>query len=79
MNNSVQNNKEKRNYMKIFEKVALIFTIIGAVNWGLIGAFDFNLVKNIFPSTMLQDIIYMIVGICGLINIGILFMDFKED
>ena len=79
MNNYGQNNKEKRYYMKIFEKIALIFTIIGAINWGLIGAFDYNLVKTIFPSTMLQDIIYMTVGICGLINIGILFMDFKED
>lgn len=62
--------------MKTFEKVTLVFTIIGAINWGIIGAFDLNLVKLIFNNTIIEDIIYMIVGVCGLINIGILFMDF---
>ena len=65
--------------MKIVEKIALVFTIIGAVNWGLIGIFNFNLVETIFTSTMLQNLIYAIVGICGLINIGILFMDLHME
>jgi uncharacterized protein len=60
--------------METLEKITLIFTIIGALNWGLIGAFDFNLVTTLFKSTMFQNLIYIIVGICGLINIGILFM-----
>ena len=51
----------------------LIFTIIGAINWGLIGFFDFNLVESIFGNDMLSRIIYSIVGIAGLINIGLLF------
>ena len=50
------------------------FTIIGAVVWGLIGLFDFNLVAYIFgEASMLSRIIYTIVGITGLINIGLLF------
>ena len=65
--------------MKIVEKVALVFTIIGAINWGLIGILNFNLVETILPSAMLQNLVYAIVGICGLINIGILFMDLHME
>ena len=65
--------------MQILQKVALIFTIIGAINWGLIGIFDFNLVAAIFgDASMLSRVIYTIVGIAGLINIGLLFTEYKE-
>ena len=65
--------------MQILQKVALIFTIIGAINWGLIGIFDFNLVAAIFgDASLLSRIIYTIVGITGLINIGLLFTEYKE-
>ena len=64
--------------MKTFEKITLVFTIIGAINWGLIGAFDMNLVTMLFKTVIIQDIIYMIIGVCGLVNIGILFMDLEE-
>ncbi len=57
--------------MKTVLRIALIFTIIGAVNWGLIGLFDLNLVTLIFgEGSMLTRLVYIIVGICGLINIG---------
>ena len=59
--------------METLQKICLIFTIIGAVNWGLIGLFDFNLVELIFGQDILARIVYSIVGITGLINIGILF------
>ena len=60
--------------MQTLQKIALVFTIIGAINWGLIGIFDFNLVNALFNSMpIIEKIIYIIVGICGLINIGILF------
>lgn len=65
--------------MEILQKICLIITIIGAVNWGLIGIFDFNLVETIFGiKTMLTKIIYIIVGIAGLINIGLLFDNLEE-
>lgn len=65
--------------MATLQKIALVITIIGAINWGLIGIFDFNLVAKLFGSMeMLEKIIYAIVGICGVINIGILFMNFEE-
>ncbi len=60
--------------METLQKVCLVLTIIGAVVWGLIGIFDFNLVSYIFgEGSMLSRIIYTLVGITGLINIGILF------
>lgn len=60
--------------METLQKIALIFTVIGAINWGLIGFFDFNLVTSLFGDTsMLTRIIYMIVGIAGIINIYTLF------
>lgn len=59
--------------METLQKIALVFTIIGAIVWGLIGLFDFNLVEFIFgQASALSRIIYTIVGICGLINIGLL-------
>lgn len=66
--------------MKTLQKICLVFTIIGALNWGLIGLFDLNLVYALFNfSEMLQNIIYIIVGICGLVNIGLLFMDIHYE
>ena len=60
--------------METLQKIALIFTIIGAVNWGIIGLFDIDLVATIFGNmSLLSRIVYIIIGICGLINIGILF------
>ncbi len=65
--------------MQILQKIALVFTIIGALNWGLIGIFDFDLVAAIFGDmSLMSRIVYTIVGIAGLINIGLLFTDYKE-
>ena len=60
--------------METLQKVLLVITIIGAVNWGLIGLLDFDLVAMIFSeATLFSRIIYTLVGVCGLVNIGILF------
>lgn len=60
--------------METIQKIALVFTIIGAINWLLIGLFDFNLVDYLFSSMyIIERIIYIIVGVCGIINIGLLF------
>ena len=65
--------------METLQKIALVPTIIGAVNWGLIGAFNLNLVTMLFKESMLTNIIYILVGICGLINIGLLLMHLQKD
>lgn len=52
---------------KTLDCTALTISIIGAINWGLIGFFDFNLVAFLFGSmTWLSRIIYALVGLCGL-------------
>ena len=61
--------------MSTIQKICLAITIIGAFNWGLIGLLDFNLVDSLFGvGTVLSRLIYSLVGITGLINIGLLFM-----
>lgn len=62
--------------MNILQKISLILTIIGAINWGLIGLFNFNLVDSLFGvDSFLSMLIYILVGITGLINIMLLFID----
>lgn len=56
---------------KTLNVIALTIAIIGAVNWGLIGFFNFNLVSFLFGSaSMLSKVIYALVGLCGLYLIG---------
>ncbi len=61
--------------MNTIQKIALVFSIIGAINWGLIGLFNFNFVEALCGNGMISAIIYMIVGIAGIINIMLLFVD----
>ncbi|MCI8765058.1 MAG: DUF378 domain-containing protein [Lachnospiraceae bacterium] len=52
---------------KALDNTALTLAIIGAVNWGLIGFFDFNLVASLFGGmSWLSRIIYGLVGLCGI-------------
>ncbi len=60
--------------MKIIDTVALLLIIIGALNWGLIGLFNFNLVETIFGGfSVLSRIIYILIGASGLWGIKLLF------
>lgn len=61
--------------METLQKIALVFTVIGALNWGLVGLLEFDLVAALFGEmTVLTRLVYSLVGITGLINIGLLFM-----
>jgi len=66
--------------MKILQRIALILTIIGALNWGLVGLFEFDLVATVFGSSdnMIAKIIYILIAIAGLINIGLFIDNFDE-
>lgn len=60
--------------MKTIDTIALILIIIGAINWGLIGFFKFNLVDSIFGElSSISRIIYALVGISGLWGIKLIF------
>ncbi len=59
--------------MNTLYKIAIVLTIIGAINWGLVGIFNFNLVEYLFgDGTLLTRIVYILVLISGIIDIGIL-------
>ena len=63
------------------QRTALTLIIIGAINWGLIGFFQFDLVAMIFggQGSMLARIIYALVGLSGLYALTILFLDMDDS
>ncbi len=59
------------NQVKTVDYIALVFVIVGAINWGLIGFFGFDLIRVLFGDmTVLSRIIYSVVGICGLYGLS---------
>ena len=62
--------------MNTLFKSTLVLSIIGCLNWGLVGLFNFNLVEYLFgDGALLTRIIYVLVMASGLVNIGILTKD----
>ena len=61
----------------MMDTVSLLLVIIGAINWGLSGVFQFDLVSYIFggQGALISRIIYTIVGAAGLWCISLLFRD----
>ena len=66
--------------MSMFSRIALSLVIIGALNWGLIGLFQFDLVATLFggQDAIFSRIVYALVGIGGLICLGLLFKPNEE-
>ena len=53
--------------MKSIDVLAAVLVVVGAVNWGLVGMFQFDLVAAIFgDATVLSRIVYSLVGLGGL-------------
>ena len=57
------------------DTIALILSIIGSLNWGLVGIFQFDLVAWLFggPGAVLSRIIYTVIGLAGIWCITLLF------
>lgn len=66
--------------MMIVNKIALILTIVGALNWGLVGLFSFDLVAWICggPTAIVARIIYTLIALAGIWCISLLFMNDEE-
>ena len=76
----VQNIIKKEEDMNTLYKIALTISIIGCINWGLVGLFNFNLVEAIFGvDALLTKVIYSFVGLAGIINIGLLLTPFTSN
>ena len=61
----------------MLDKISLTLTIIGAINWGLIGLFQFDLVAWIFggQGAIISRIIYTVIALAGIWCISLLFRD----
>lgn len=51
--------------MTTMDTVAMLLVVIGAINWGLVGLLDMNLVESIFGGMGLAKIVYILVGAAG--------------
>ena len=62
-------------YVNTAKRIALLLVIIGAINWGLIGFFQFDVVASLFggQDSLLSRVVYALVGLSGLYAISILF------
>ena len=70
-----KDNKGLEMIVLMLDTIALLLTIVGAFNWGLVGLFRFDLVAWIFggQTSLLSRIIYALVGVAGLWCITLLF------
>lgn len=59
--------------MKAIWWISKLLVVIGAINWGLVGAFNFDLVSTIFgDGSVVTRIVFILVGIAGLMAIKLL-------
>ena len=63
--------------IKRMEPIWLALVVVGALNWGLVGLFEWNLVEEIFGTGTVTDVVYVIVGVAGLLMLPRLFEDFR--
>ena len=65
----------------IFDKICLVLSIIGCLNWGLVGLFEFDLVAWIFggSTVLMSRIIYVIIALAGIWCISLLFKDTSSE
>lgn len=62
----VLNTLAERRTMKTFDVIAAVLVVVGAVNWGLVGAVHTNLVALLFGAgSILSSIVYVAVGLAG--------------
>lgn len=61
----------------MFDKICLILSIIGCLNWGLVGLFEFDLVAWAFggSTAIISRIIYTVIALAGIWCISLLFRD----
>jgi uncharacterized membrane protein YuzA (DUF378 family) len=62
--------------LKRLEPVALLLMVIGALNWGILGLTDTNVVAEIFGTGTFTDVVYVIVGLAAVVYLPRLFEAF---
>ena len=59
--------------MKTIGRVAMILVIVGGLNWGLVGAMNYNLVESLLGMGLITKIIYDVIGLAALYSIYAMF------
>ena len=55
--------------IKRFEPVLLLMMVLGALNWGMVGLFETNVISEVFGTGTVTDVLYVVVGVCGLLYV----------
>jgi uncharacterized membrane protein YuzA (DUF378 family) len=61
----------------MLDKISIVLAVIGAINWGLVGLFQFDLIAFMFGGvgTILSRIVYTLIALAGIWCISLLFRD----
>ncbi|MDP3966213.1 MAG: DUF378 domain-containing protein [archaeon] len=60
----------------VLDIIALVLVLIGGINWGLVGAFGFNVVEAVFSAgSVASSIVYILVGISAIYGAFVFFQD----
>ena len=64
-------------FRKMLDKIALFLLIVGGINWGLVGIFQFDLVAFLFggSAAIVSRIVYVVIAICAIWCISLFFKD----
>lgn len=73
-------NPEQRGVLNMWDKIALILLIIGGINWGLVGIFEFDMVAWLFggAASVISRAVYILVAISAVWCISLLFRKDEE-
>lgn len=65
----------------MLDRLSLLLIIVGAINWGLVGLFQFDLVAFLFggQASMIARILYTVIGAAGVWSISMLFTSRAQD
>ena len=64
-------------FIKRSEPIWLALMVIGALNWGIVGLFDTNVVEEIFGTGTATDVVYVVIGLAGLLMVPRLFEELR--
>ena len=64
-------------FIKRTKPIWLALMVIGALNWGIVGLFDTNLVEEILGTGTATDVVYVVIGLAGLLMVPRLFEELR--
>jgi len=60
-----------------FEPMALLIVVLGALNWGMVGLFETNVISDVLGTGTVTDVVYAVVGVCGLVLVPRVLEDMR--